>query len=239
MYSLPLVSSMFPLLGRLVISISLPTDDLDSDTLLFDSTQSSLFLSDDDDFLTIADATVSNPCAAAQDDLSFMQDGGTNLYSRDDHPQCLPPVNIGAEALQLFESPLDSLESNLLPLKGETPNDPPPPPYPGRLPDGVNNFITPKQVEDLGFQPFTGDVRIEAPDDSTCRELAAGRGNFNIEVCCNAMYVGYEVTSDYTRRIMEPIDAQTIANQDIAVIYNCICTTLFPYNLIDLGWRGC
>ena len=228
MYSLLLVSSMFLFLGRLVISISLPTDHLDSDTLLFDSTQSSLFLpDDDDDFWTTADATLSNPCAAAQDDLSFTQAGGTNLYSRDDHPQCLPPVNIGAEALQLFESPLDSLESTLLPLKGETPNDPPPPPYPGHLPDDEENYITPKQMEDLGWQTFTGTVRIEAPDDSTCKELAAGRENYNIEVCCNAMYVGYEVTSEYTRRVMEPIDAQTIENQDIAVIYDCICTAFF------------
>lgn len=229
--------SLIIILGRFTRSIAIPIDDLDFNTPLIDSTQSSLFLAENDDLLTTADATLPNSCAVAQDDLSFTQDTQddlsftqdpeTNLFSRDDRPQCLPPVNIGAEALQLFESPLDSLESTILPLKGETPNDLPPLSIPGRLPDDRPGFLTPKQMEDEGWTPYTGPVRIEVPKNNNCEDLVRHRGNFKIEVCCNAMYVSYEANSESARSIMAGIDAETIANQDIALIFNCICTCCF------------
>ena len=235
MYSLPFIFSLVVFLGRFALSTAIPIDDLDFDTLLFDSTQPSLFLADNPDLLTTADATLANPCAAAQDDLSLTQDTETNLFSRDDHPQCLPPVNIGDEALHLFESPLDSLESTILPLKGETPNDLPPLSVPGRLPDGQQGFLNPKQLQDEGWQPYAGEVRIEIPENNNCEYLVRHRGNFKMEVCCNAMYVGYEANSGSARSILAGIDAETIANQDIAVIFNCICTFCFLRIFIPRG----
>lgn len=225
MYFLPFISSLVLFLGRLVLSISIPTDDLDFDPLLFDSTQSSLFLSEANDFLT-TDATRSNPCAAAQDDLSFTQDGETNLISREDHPQCLPPVRIGSDALQLFDSPLDSLERTLLPLNGVTPNNlPQTEPYSEPLPNGEEGDYSDKKMEDQGWQPYTGSVGLETPDDSACKELTAGLGAYNIELCCNARYKSLDVRDGLASSRMGQIDALTIANQDIAVIYECICTS--------------
>lgn len=237
MYSLPLASSLVLFLGRLVLSSSIPIDNLDSNSLLFDNSQPLTFLAGDNDFLT-ADTTLSNPCATGQDDLSFTQEEGTTLFSRDDHPQCLPPVNIGADALQLFESPLDSLANTLLPLKGETPQNPPPLKYPGLLPDGeIGGDHDSEDMENQGWQPYGGSVRIESSDDNSCPKLAAGRGNFNIELCCNAIYVGYGARSPLARDRIAQIDPVTVANQDIAVIFNCICT-FFSYIYIKFFDRG-
>ena len=227
MYFLPLVFSLVLFLGRLVLSLLIPTDDLDFDPLLFDSTQSSPFLPEANDFLT-TDATLSNPCAAAQDDLSLTQDGETNLFSREDHPQCLPPVSIGSDALHLFDSPLDSLERTLFPLNGETPNNPPPTePYPERLLGVEEGDRGEKKMENQGWQPYTGSVGVETPDDSACKELTARLGTYNIELCCNAMSQSRDARGGLASSRMGQIDALTIANQDIAVIYECICTSLF------------
>lgn len=230
MYSLLYVFCVIFFLGRFVPSIALPTDAPDSDPLFFDSTQPSIFLPEDNDFLT-TDATLSNPCAAAQDKLGFLPEGETVLISRDDHPQCLPPVNIGADALRLFESPLDSLENTLLPLKEETetPNNPSLDGMTGSLPSGGVGNYDPKKAEEEGWQPLQGSMFIVAPDDSTCKALTAGRGTYTIELCCNAIYVGYEFFSQQVRGRAAQIDAVTRANQDIAVIFNCICTFYFTF----------
>lgn len=229
-YSLPFYSSLVIFLGRLVLTISIlnPTDDLESTLLLSDSTSPppSQFLADDNEFLsTTTDASLPDSCdaAAAQDDLSSTQEG-TNLFSRQTGAQCLPPVNIGADTLQLFEAPLDSLESIIFPLKGETSDDPPPAEFPGLLPGGEQGDLDLEKLESLGWQPYAGAVHFEAPENSACPELTAHRGDFRLELCCNAMYVGYEAQSAAARSQMANIDAGTIANQDIAVIYNCICT---------------
>lgn len=237
MYFLSLVSSLVLFLGRLVLSISIPTDYLDFDPLLFDSTQSSLFLPEDNDFLT-TDATLSNPCAAAQDDLSFTEDGGTNLFSRDDHPQCLPPVNIGADALQLFKSPLDSLENIFLPLNGETRNNPPLiEQNPGRLPDGEDGDDSEKNMENQGWQPYAGSVGVETTDDSACKKLTAGLGTYHIELCCNSKYNSRDGQGGLAGSRMGQIDDLTIANQDIAVIYECICAYIFLFFFLVEGQK--
>lgn len=245
MYYLPLVSSIVVLLLRLVLSFSIPIDDLESNALLYDDTQPSLFLAEDNEFLTTADEALLNPCAAAQDDLSFTQEG-TNLFSREVGAQCLPPVNIGAETLQLFEESFDSLESIILPLKRETSDDPPPVGFPGRLPDGEKGDVDLKTLENLGWQPYTGPVGFEAPDNSNCEELTRHRGNFKLELCCNAMHVGYDTQNQYVRDIFAQIDAETIANQDFALVYNCIRTFVgfffglrqrFPFRSVNTNLR--
>ena len=195
----------------------------DSDPILFDNTQPSLFLPEGDDFWTTTDAAaLSNPCVAEGE-------GESNLFSRDDHPQCLPPVNIGDDALQLFESPLNFLEENiLLPFKRETPPIDPNEEIPGPLLlNGAQGDWNPKVKIQEGWQPYTGGVRIEPTDDNTCQQLTADRGIYNVEVCCNWNYVGAVVESELDKSRIANIDARTIANQDIGVIRGCLCTTVF------------
>lgn len=173
MYSLFFVFYVFSI-------VSFSTDDLNSDTILFDDTQSSLFLPEDNEFSIITDAGLPNPCVAVEDD----QEEKLNLFSRDDHPQCLPPVEIGPDALQLFESPLNSLENILLPFQGETSTDSNE--TPGLFLNGEQGDWDPrKQTQEDSWQPYTGGVRVEPTDDNTCRKLTADRGDYNAEVCCN------------------------------------------------------
>ena len=240
MCSLALISSLVVFLGQLVFSISIPTDDLGSntlffdDTLVFDSTQpSSPLFTDDNEFWVTDDAILSNPCAAAQDDLSFTQEETNNIFSRDDGAaQCLPPVNIGADPLQLFEMPLDSLESIILPLQEETPDDPFVPGYPGRLPDGEKGDYDPDDLKSQGWQPFTGAVHYEPPDSPACREISAYRGNFRYELCCNGKYVQRHTSTAPLSLLMTLIENETTANQDIELTYDCIrtCFDFFPFS---------
>lgn len=229
MHSLTRVSFSVVLLGRFVLSISNPSDDLESNALLFDSTDPSLFLTDDEtnDFLTtpITDAALLNPCAAAQDDLSFTE-GGPNLFSREDGPQCLPPVNIGADTLHLFENPLDSLENTILPFKGQNSDGQPPSIYPGRLPDGEDGSVNWGDMRDLGWKPYRGPVRIESPQSSDCLSLTAHLGNYPVEVCCDGTHAG-EPEGPIDRSRMTQVDPLTISNQQFAMCYYCICMFLF------------
>lgn len=178
-----------------------------------------MVFSEDDTFSTM-DTIVQNPCAPAQDDLSFTQEGETNLFSRDDHPQCLPPVNIGADALPLFESPLNSLDNTLLPLNGETSND---------LPDNKEGGYNAQQMEEQGWQPYGGSVGLVTSDDSACKILTAGLGIYHIELCCNGKYQSGDGQDGLANSRMEQIDAVTIANQNIAVIHECICAFFFVF----------
>lgn len=222
MYIPSLVFSTFLFLPRFGFS-----DDANSDPLLFDididSTQPSspFFTENNNEFLT-ADPTLPNACAAPHDDLSFTPDQ-TNLFSRgNNNDECLPPVQIGTEALHLFESPLDSLENLVLPFKGQSSDDPSPPSYPGLVPDGgLGSF------DEEGFQPYAGAVRVEPKDDSTCKDYTDPWGDYPIELCCDGEYMGREAISDGSKAILATVDARTVANQDYAVIYHCL-RTFFP-----------
>ena len=211
------LAPFFILISSFVLTLSLPADDLNSDTLLFD-TEPSPFL-DSNELLT-TDAALSNPCAP-QDDLSLTE--GTNLFSREEGAQCLPPVNIGADASQLFDNPLDLLEKNILPLNGdENSDDSSPFQYPGLLPGGDTGNYNAEDAEKQGWQPYTGPVHIQGSDDVNCRSLSAISGEYPYELCCDGLYLGYEAQSIWARTVLGQIDARTVANQDYAVIFRCI-----------------
>lgn len=233
-YSLLLGCSIVILIGeQLVLSISFPTDDLDSLPGLFDDSASSASLFNDDDelFTTTTAATVPNSCAAVvplDSDLSLSQDE-TNLFSRreDNSAGCLPPVNIGADTLQLFEAPLDSLENAVSPLKEQMPNDPFSGAYPGLLPNGQRGRYDRQDMENAGYQPYKGAVRVEIPPHSrTCVQLTFLRGIFLWELCCDDTYSGFEPSDQAERNALANVDFWSKWQQDVAVIYNCICTFL-------------
>ena len=220
---------------RLILSVSFSTDDLDSLPLLFDDSASSslsLFNDDDEFSTTTTAATLPNSCAAVgflDDDLSLSQDE-TNLLSRrrdSSAAECLPPVNIGADTLQLFEAPWDSLENAVMPLKGQIPDDDPPPPpagYPGLLSDGEGDY-NPEDLEEAGYRPYQGAVRVEVPpESSTCAGLTFLRGLFTWELCCDGAYYAREAASEFDREALKQVDWWTRWNQDAAVIKFCICT---------------
>ena len=225
--------------GQLVLSISFPTDDLDALSPLFGddaSSSSSLFtddlsLNNDDEFSTTTIAgTAPNSCAAVapSGDLSLSQDD-TSLVSRDENngAECLPPVNIGAATLELFETPLDSLENTVFPLKGQTSDDSLPGGYPGLLPDGERGSVDPQEMGNEGWKPYEGDVRVEIPPQSrACAQLTFLRGIFTWELCCDSAYYGYEPSSESERSVLARVDFWSKRNQNIAVIFNCICTFL-------------
>lgn len=236
MYCLPVVYSILVFLGRLVYSIPQSSDDFDLNELLFDdSVQPFLEAEDGNNFLSVttttSDVALGNPCVVTNDQNFDQAEDATNLFSRaDGGPQCLPPVNIGAETLHLFEAPFDTLNNVILPLDENTQTPDPPPPdalpplrYPGLLPEGEKGDYDPETVRKQGYQRYTGPIHYEKEKDS-CEELTAQYGSYPNEVCCDALYVGYGAQSPSSRSVLQGVDAQTIANQDIAVIYNCICT---------------
>ena len=229
MYFLSLFFWTFLFLTRFDFSISSPIDDLNLDPLLFDSTQSSSpFFADDNDFLT-SDAALPNACSAAQNDLSFIPDE-TNLFSRrdnnnnNDDNQCLPPVKIGTEpligteALQLFESPLDSLDNLVLPLKGQASDD---------QSQGGNTAPVGNNEEDNLDEPvwrdYAGPVRVEPDDDSFCAEWTSAWGNYPIELCCNGRFFGPNPITDLDTSIVLSVDAKTERNRNYAIAYDCLC----------------
>ena len=239
MHCLPIVYCILVFLGLIVCSISLSTDDFDfNELLLDDSVQPFLGAEDENDFwsTTTSDATLGNPCLATNDQDMNQEEDAMSLFSRaDGGPQCLPPVNIGAETLQLFEAPFDTLNNFILPLNENTQAPDPPPPgesppgalpplrYPGLLPEGETGQFNREDLEKQGYRPYTGPMYYEKEKD-TCEELTALYGSYPHEVCCDAHHVGYGAQSPSSRSILQRIDAQTIENQDIAVIYNCIRT---------------
>lgn len=224
-------------LTHFVFSISSPIDDLNSPSLLSDDTPSSSSLfTDDDKFstttpITTTAETLPNSCAAvdAPDDLSVTQQDETNLFSRSPEtgPACLPPVNIGAEALQLFKNPLDSLENSLLPLKGQHSDDPSFG-YPGRLRPGERGNVNAEDMERQGWQDFAGEVQLDIPDSKDCRELTAARGDFKMELCCDNTYAGLPFNEALSNGYRQ-VDVGTRMNSDIAVIWDCFCKSFCPF----------
>ena len=209
--SLAHVSFVVHLFARLVLSLADSTDNSNALLSSFD-TEPSPFL-DANQFWT-ADATPS--CAGGPDQLSLTNVNAnaetSDLFSRDDPgAQCLPPVNIGAEALQLFESPLNTLENSILPLKDETPLGPSSipdqaiddPDNPGwKLYRGPVHFVDP-----LG--PETGPVYNKNFDNQNCALMTGSSLTFVYEVCCNS-------------RLASP--QPTLANDLVDVIADCIRT---------------
>lgn len=175
------------------------------------------------------DATLPNACAAA---LGTQDD--TKLFFRRDNnnAQCLPPVQIGTETLKLFESPLDSLENLVDPLKGQTSDDDLfEPAYKGLVPDDQEGSF-----DDIGWQPYTGAVRVEQDGQSTCKEWTSAWGDYPIELCCDGEYMGREARSDVARSRLATVDTRTAANQDYAVVYHCLCMFLFfPFSVFVGG----
>lgn len=230
MYFLFFVFLTVLILTRFDFSISSPIDDLNSDPLLFDSTQSSSpFFADDNEVLT-TDATLPNACSAAQNDLSLTPDQ-TNLFSRrdniDDDDQCLPPVKIGTEpligteALQLFESPLNSLQNLVLPPKGQTSDDPPQTGYPGLVGDDEKGSL-----DETGWKSYAGPVGVEQDDSSFCTEWTSPWGNYPIELCCDGQYMEYLPIAASDMAILARVDATTVKNRDFTRVYDCLGTPL-------------
>lgn len=241
-YSLLLAFSIAVFIpGQHVFSISIWTDDLNSSPLLFDSTSSSSFFNDDDEFSTITTAgTLPNLCAAdaTPDGLSLTQDG-TDIFSRrrrrDSGPECLPPVNIGADTLQLFDKPLDSLENIVVPLNEKDSDDSFG--YPGLLPDnGENGNANAGNLDDEEWQDYAGPVHYApTPESETCRELTALQGNFPLELCCNHWFAGVQAprtAGTYFGREYDQLDDLTKANQDFAVLYSCVSTFLSNHEVV-------
>ena len=244
MYFLSLFFWTFLFLTRFDFSISNLIDDLNSDPLLFDRTQSSSPLfADDNEFFT-TDAALPNACSAAQNDLSFIPDE-TNLFSRRDNinnndNQCLPPVKIGTEpligteALQLFESPLDSLENFVLPLKGQASDD---------QSQGGNTAPVGNNEEDNLDEPvwrdYAGPVRVEPDDDSFCAEWTSAWGHYPIELCCNGRFFGPNPITDLDTSIVLSVDAKTERNRNYAVAYDCLCTFSSFASFSSFSWFFC
>lgn len=217
--SFPTAGSNFDLLET-EPSLSFSTIDLGTDWL---KPESSL----------MADAALSNPCVAPQNDLTSSNEE-TNLFSRQ-NDQCLPPVKIGAEASQIFEAPLDLLESALLPPtflipnllspKEETPDNPF---YDGRLPNGVEGELDLDELEEQGWQPYTGPVHIDKSEN--CAKLVGAAGNYNYEVCCDHTVRQLDPITDLARRILAGVDERTLANNDYLVVAHCerTCPLFFP-----------
>lgn len=233
--SVLLVPSIFVfVLGQFVFSISIPMDDVNSPSLFFDSTPSSSVFSDDDEFssttttTTTTAETLPNFCAAVADPdgLSYTQ-GDMNLFSRrsENGAACLPPVNIGAEALQLFERPLDLLENIVLPLKEQNSDDSSFG-YPGIFLPGDRGNLNIEDTEKSGWQPYTGEVRYDIPKSNDCKRLTAQRGNFDFELCCDNVYAELpfnQILSNAYRQV----DAATRRNSDFAVVWDCVRTFFF------------
>lgn len=79
--------------------------------------ETSLFAGTDDEPLFMADTgNKVKPCTGQEDHLSSsLLNSDTNLFTRDpnpEHEQCLPPVNIGADVLNLGQDPLLKLDLN-------------------------------------------------------------------------------------------------------------------------------
>ena len=230
MYS-PLLISLIVLISKLALtsSLSFSTDDLNPNPLLFDTVEPSSFLAEEGNEILTTNAIPVTSCAAAVSDDSSRTNEASNLFSRDDDgvAQCLPPVNIGADALQLFEDPLNLLENNIiLPLKKDETSDDPPPPndsfsprYPGILPNGVEGHLSDEEYEDLGFYPYTAPVRIEGVDDVSCKKWTADLGNFELELCCDDTYASIEAIGEAFKSRLRQVDARTIQNQDVEVIF--------------------
>lgn len=226
---LPAFSVAVFVLEQLVLSNSFLMDGLDSLPVVFDNTPSSSLFTDDDEVSTTTMAeTLPNLCAtvAPPDGLSFTQED-TNLFSRrrrDSNPACLPPVNIGAETLHLFENPSDTLENILLPLNVQNPDDS------SGSPGLSSENGEQGNDEDLnaqGWQPYRGKVHYEEPSESkTCKELTAHRGNFILELCCIDLYAGPLPFSPdrYYLEDYEQVDAWTRSNEDFAAVYTCAGT---------------
>ena len=237
-YSLLLIFSVVVcVLGQL------PMDDLDSSSLLFDSKPSSSLFTDDDEYLTTTTAaTLPNPCVsgATSDDLGFTQDE-TNLFSRrrrDNNPEaCLPPVNIGADTLHLFEKPLDSLENLVLPLKEQNSDDSF---YPGKLSPGEElSHDDLMDWIDEGYEHYSGPTfYLDTPESDTCKELTADRGNYPFELCCDVLWASKEAPKSpgrYWEQELDEIDERTKANQDFALVYRCIGTCLSNQ---EVDWKN-
>lgn len=226
-----------------VYSLSLPTDDSDFNNFLFDDSLQPFLggggRDDENGFLsmtttTTADATPgNNPCVAANGADTNQQEeeeeDTMNLFSRaadPGGPQCLPPVNIGAETLHLFESPLDTLNNILLPHSDNppTPDALPPLSYPGLLPDGETSTASQQSLDELGAQPYTG--LVEQNPSPACQELTAHLGSFPYDLCCDGKEVDYGWRSVELADRMLGLDRQTVANGVIRRTYDCIRTSL-------------
>ena len=229
---------------RLAFSLSFSTDDLidtNDDTSLFDSVAAaggtaSLFNSDDS---VLADGTsASNACLSQEDSLlPLFDDEATtsDLVARELHPACLPPVQIGGEASQLMADPLDLLETHILPLKDQLPDQNISPPYP----PGYNEPGTydPEAAAKEGWQDYLGEVTPAIPEeDSQCLLLGtvALMGLYPFEVCCDGHWAYYEPASTEEQTMLDRVDILTASNRDFMLLYACIGTfsflsLLFPF----------
>lgn len=219
----------------------MPLDDvLNPDPLLFDDNtlSSSPFLFTDDNALLTTDATLSNAYSTAQNDLSFTpSDDNTNLFSRRDNNQCLPPVKLGTEpilgteAQQLFTSPIDSLENLVLPFKGQqTPGDQTPnEPNLNDLPTGLIGDDEQNRPEEAGWQEYTGFVHGQNDDKSLCAEWTSPWGNYPIDLCCDGEYMGLNPATELDYQILDTVDERTVNNRDYAMVYHCLHTFVLPF----------
>ena len=235
MYSLSLISILV-IISSFSLSLLFSTDDLNFDTSLFDI--ESFPLPDESEYLP-TDATLSSLCAG-QDDLSFTNEE-MSLFARENGAQCLPSLNTGVEASQLFSAPLELLENTILPFNddenfddpsiGDPSVDDPSSVWSEALDEVTGN----DNVEDLErWQPSEDPVRYGYSDSDDCRTLTGHLGDFNSQVCCNGFFVSrHERIYTLARNVVAKIDARTLANSDYQYVGLCVCT--FPV-LFIIRW---
>lgn len=127
-----------------------PLNGLDLETSLFTG-------NNDNDFLLADAINQINSCIAPEDHLSSsISNSDINLFTRDpEHEECLPPVNIGADVLNLWKDPLSQLERQI--LNGKIPGATGPG-GPGPEEPGPPDFIP-------LYDPEDGDDLLSIPDE--------------------------------------------------------------------------
>ena len=180
----------------------------------------SLFISED---ITPAEVV------ATYDNLCAIQEGSNptnelDLFARgaSDAAECLPPVNIGPESLQLFEDPLTMLQK--LPLQTDddpagsgpsSPQSPEPknPIYPGLLPKEQNGLPALDYDEFLETMGKQGWVDLQDPavegnedDDDAC-DPGLLEGIYEYNLCCEGPAVE-------RNRFADPPDDDMLAQLD-------------------------
>ena len=124
-----------------------PPDGRDLETSLFTGNI-------DNDFLTADAINQVSSCVGPEDHLSSsISNSDIFLFARDpEHEECLPPVNIGADVLNLWKDPVSELERQIL-------NDK----TPGATGPGPEEPKPPAHI--LLYDPDDGDDMFRIPDE--------------------------------------------------------------------------
>ncbi len=198
---------------------------------------STLLWNDDDESSLVADATLQTSACVSQRDLAPSNEEMRTLFGRDG-PQCLPPVNIGAEAFNLWKDPLTELER--LAPENEI-HDPPEPGFDPENPEPQIPLTSPldplddeetdedkfwREMDEQGWVPYEGDVYdagetppVEEPIVEEEDEDGMGIFIFNKDDPCSSFLdLGYRFNLCCDGPT-QPNDSPGIANY--AVVFEC------------------